>query len=99
MVHVSSAVVVPSKDVRLPRQARDAVARHRPVEVRSHDKPAYYVLHADDYALVEALLDRRRNGLPVPVAELLTDDDFEVLAEERELDAGLDRGVLASWEA
>jgi hypothetical protein len=27
----------------------------------------------------------------VPVAELLTDDDFEVLAEERGLDAGLDR--------
>jgi hypothetical protein len=69
------------------------------VEVRNHDKPAYYVLHADDYAVVEALLARRRRGLPVPVAELLTDDEFEVLAEERELDAGLDRGILAAWEA
>lgn len=99
MSSVSSAVVIPSKEVRLPRQARDAVAKHRPVEVRNHDKPAYYVLHADDYALVEALLDRHRSGLPVPVSELLTDDDFEVLAEERELDAGLDRGILATWEA
>jgi hypothetical protein len=36
------------------------------------------VLHADDYAVVEALLARHRRGLPVPVAELLTDDDFEV---------------------
>jgi PHD/YefM family antitoxin component YafN of YafNO toxin-antitoxin module len=96
---MSSAVVVPSKEVRLPRRARDAVAKHRPVEVRNHDKPAYYVLHADDYAVVEALLARHRRGLPLPVAELLTDDDFEVLAEERELDAGLDRGILAGWEA
>jgi hypothetical protein len=93
-----SAVVIPSKDVRRPRQARDAVSKHRPVEVRNHDKPAYYVLHADDYALVQGLLDRHRSGLPVPVGDLLTDDDFAVMAEERELDSGLDRGALASWE-
>lgn len=96
---MSSAVVVPSREVRMPRQARDAVAKHRPVEVRHHDKPAYYLLHADDYALVEALLDRHRSGLPVPVGDLLTDDDLAVLAEERELDAGLDRSILATWEA
>jgi len=95
---MTSAFVVASKEMRLPRRARDAVARHRVVEVRSHDKPAYYVLHADDYAAVEPLLARRRQGLPVPVADLLTDDDFEVLAEERGLEAGLDRGILASWE-
>jgi PHD/YefM family antitoxin component YafN of YafNO toxin-antitoxin module len=96
--HMLSAVIVPSKDVRLPRQARDAVSKHRPVEVRNHDKPTYYVLHADDYALVEGLLERHHRGLPVPVGELLTDDDFAVLAEEREFDGGLDRGILSSWE-
>lgn len=99
MGRMTSAVVVPSKDVRLPRQAREAVAKHRPVEVRSHDKPAYYVLHADDFAVVEALLARHQRGFPVPVGELLTEDDFEVLAEEHALDAGLDHGILASWES
>lgn len=96
---MSATLVVPGREVRLPRQARDAVAKHRPVEVRSHDKAAYYVLHADDFALVEGLLSRHRRGLPVPVADLLTDDDFDVLAEERERDAGLDAGILAAWEA
>lgn len=96
---MSVPVVVPGREVRLPRQARDAVAKHRPVEVRNHEKAAYYVLHADDYALVEPLLARHRRGLPIPVADLLTDDDFDVFAEERERDAGLDAGILAAWEA
>jgi aromatic ring-cleaving dioxygenase len=91
-------VIVPGRDVRLPRKARDAVARHRPVEVRHHDKPAYYVLHADDFAVIEHILERHRGGLSVPVTDLLTDDDFAVFADEREMDAGLDVGVLAAWE-
>lgn len=99
MSSVSAPVVVPGRDVRLPRQARIAVAQHRPVEVRSHNKAVYYVLHADDYALVEPILARNRRGLPVPVSELLTDDDFDVIAEERELDAGLATGILATWES
>jgi hypothetical protein len=67
--------------------------------VRSHDKPAFFVLHADDYALVEPLLVRRRQGLPIAIGELLTDDDFAVMDEERALDAGLDRSALSSWNA
>ncbi len=90
--------IVPGRDVRLPPKAREAVARHRPVEVRNHDKPAYYVLHVDDYAVVEHLLQRCHRGFSVPVTELLTDDDFAVLAAERELDAGLDAGILAAGE-
>jgi hypothetical protein len=35
----------------------------------------------------------------VPVSELLTDDDFDVIAEERELDAGLATGILTAWES
>jgi hypothetical protein len=95
---MSSPVVVPGRDVRLPREARDAVSRHRSVEVRNHDKPAYFVLHADDYALVEPILERHRRGFPVAVADLLTDDDFAVLAEERERDHGVDLGIMASWQ-
>lgn len=95
---IMTSVSVPGREVRLPPKAREAVAHRKPVEVRHHDKPAYYVLHADDYALVEPLLERRHRGLPVPVTELLTDDDFAVLDEERRLDSGLDRGIVSSWE-
>jgi hypothetical protein len=91
-------MTVTGREMRLPSRAREAIAQHRAVEVRNHDKPAYYVLHADDFALVAPLLDRHHRGLPVPVAELLSDDDFAVFAEERERDAGLDIGILASWE-
>lgn len=94
----SFVVTVAGREVRLPRAARDAVSRHYRVEVRNHDKPAFFVLHADDYALVEPILDRHRRGLPVPVADLLTDDDFAVLAEERERDQGLDIGIMAACQ-
>jgi hypothetical protein len=93
-----TTVIVPGRQVRLPANAREAVASHRTVEVRNHDKPVYYVIHADDYAVVEHLLQRHRRGLPVPVTDLLTDEDFAVLAEERDLDAGFDAGILAAWE-
>ena len=94
----SFVVIVPGRNVRLPREARDAVSRHCHVEVRNHDKPAYFVLHADDYALVAPILDRHRRGLPVPVGDLLTDDDFAVLAEERDRDRGLDVGIMSAWQ-
>jgi hypothetical protein len=98
MMAKMTPIAVPGREVRLPSKAREAVAQRRAVEVRHHDKPVFYVLHADDYALVEPLLERHHRGLPIPVTDLLTDDDFAVLAEEREHDAGLDRGIVAAWE-
>lgn len=96
---MSASVVVPGREVRLPQDARDAVRQHRPVEVQSHGKPVFYIVDPDAFATVAPILERRRRGEPVPVTDLLTDDDFAVLAEERERDAGLDAGVLADWES
>ncbi len=93
----SEPLVVFGRDVRLPSQARQAVALKRSVEVRAHDKAAFFVLHPDDYAIVEATLARHREGRPIPVAELLTDDDFAIMNEDRVDDAEINIGILASW--
>jgi hypothetical protein len=37
-----------AEEVRIPRRARDAVARHEVVLVVSHDRPAYVIVHPDD---------------------------------------------------
>jgi hypothetical protein len=37
-----------AEEVRIPRRARDAVARHEAVLVVSHDRPAYLIVHPDD---------------------------------------------------
>lgn len=92
-------VVVFGRDVRLPKRARHAVTLKRSVEVRAHDRASFFVLHPEDYALVEATLERHREGRPVPVGDLLTDDDFAIIEEERLEDAELDLGILASWDS
>jgi hypothetical protein len=78
---------VHAKDVRMPSAARQAVARHEPVQVVSHSQPQYVLLHFEDFELVAPLLERRRAGRPVPLNDLLTEDDFAFLAEESEDDA------------
>jgi len=95
---VNATLRIDAKHLRVPKRARDAVSEHRPVEVLSRAKPAYVLLHPEDYALVETIIDRRRRGLPVSIEDLLTEDDFAILAEEHEADGGLDSGILASWE-
>ncbi|HLI42170.1 MAG TPA: hypothetical protein VKV35_11075 [Streptosporangiaceae bacterium] len=40
--------VIRAEDVRIPRLARDAVARHEHVLVVSHDRPAFVIVHPDD---------------------------------------------------
>lgn len=93
-----TTVNVAASEVRVPEHARAAVAQHRPVCVVSHDRPRYVILHPDDFALLSPMLERHREGRPVPVEQLLTHEDFEVLAEERDADADLAAGILESWE-
>jgi hypothetical protein len=76
-----------AKDVRVPSSARKAVARHEPVQVVAHSEPQFVLLHVEDFELVAPLLERRRAGRPVPLNDLLTEDDFAFLEEEREEDA------------
>ncbi|MFB7878058.1 hypothetical protein ACFC06_22650 [Nocardia sp. NPDC056064] len=38
-----------AEEMRLPRRAKDAVDRHERVVVLSHDRPAYVIVHPDEY--------------------------------------------------
>jgi len=90
-----STTTVRAGDVRLPREAREALEQREPVTVTDRDRPAFVILHPDDYAYASPLLERRRQGLPIPVERLLTEDDFAIIREES-LDA-IDDGILESW--
>jgi hypothetical protein len=39
---------VRAEEVRIPRRAREAVARHEQVVVVNHERPAYVIVHPDD---------------------------------------------------
>ena len=75
-------VTVPATQVRIPPHAKDALARHEPVVVVKHERPSFVLISADAYALVGPLLERHRAGRPVPIEDLLTEEDLEVLAPE-----------------
>jgi|HubBroStandDraft_1064217.scaffolds.fasta_scaffold981710_1 hypothetical protein len=37
-----------AEDVRIPRYAREAVARHEPVVVENRERPVFVIVHPDD---------------------------------------------------
>ena len=39
-----------AEDVRIPRHAREAVARHERVTVMNRERPAFVIVHPDDTA-------------------------------------------------
>ena len=90
-------LAIGARQVRLPPQVREAIAQHRDVRVEFHDAPRFVIMHPDDYAMVVPLLERARRGLPVPVTDLLDEDDFAILEELRNEDEGLDEGILGAW--
>lgn len=51
-----------AEDVRIPRHAREAVARHEPVTVMNRERPAFVIVHPDDTA---AGLPPTRRGRPL----------------------------------
>jgi PHD/YefM family antitoxin component YafN of YafNO toxin-antitoxin module len=83
-----------ASSVRLPEVARAALENHRDVQVVVHRRPRYVLVNADDYALISPLLDRVRRGAPVPIEDLLDDDDFAIIAELEAEDEGLLFGAL-----
>ena len=78
---------VPATQVRIPPEAKEALVRDEPVVVVKHDRPSFVLISADAYALVSHLLERYRAGLPVPIEELLTEEDLEVFGLERVADS------------
>jgi hypothetical protein len=83
-----------ASSVRLPEDARIALESHRDVQVVAHRRPRYVLINADDYALISPLLDRVRQGTPLPIEDLLDDDDFAIIAELEAEDEGLLFGAL-----
>ena len=67
------------------------------MQVVAHRRPRYVLVNADDYALISPLLDRVRRGAPVPIEDLLDDDDFAIIAELEAEDEGLLCGALEAW--
>ena len=92
-----SETIVSASDVRIPNAGREALARHRPVVVLSHGRPMLYMIHPAEYDAVSGLLERRRRGQPVSVDELLDDEDFTLLREERAADRDLAQGIVEGW--
>ena len=83
-----------ASSVRLPEDARLALESHRDVQVVAHRRPRYVLVNADDYALISPLLERVRQGAPLPIEDLLDDDDFAIIAELEAEDEGLLFGAL-----
>lgn len=52
-----------AEEVRIPRRAREAVARHEQVVVVNRERPAYVIVHPDD----------RAAGRPAPRGKPLSD--------------------------
>ncbi len=90
-------LTIPSKNVRVPEQARQAVDNHEDVLVVSRGRARFVLLNAEDYALVSPILEKHRQGQPSPVEALLTADDLAILAEETDEADLLAEGMLESW--
>jgi hypothetical protein len=52
---------IKARDVRIPLQVREAVARHEDVVVLSRGRPAYVIIHPEDHA--QARLPARGRSL------------------------------------
>jgi hypothetical protein len=92
-----SEMIISASDVRIPNAGREALARHQPVVVQSHGRATLYMLHPAEYEAVSGLLERRRRGQSVSVDQLLDDEDFDLLREERAADRDLAQGIVESW--
>ena len=84
-------VELPATDVRLSMSAAEALANERPIVVTRYGTRSYVVLTAEQFALVEPLLELLAEGYAVPAELLMTEADLELermLAEDREPSPG-----------
>jgi hypothetical protein len=51
---------IKAEEVRIPRHAREAVARHEQVVVVNRERPAYVIVHPDDHAVASGPARRGR---------------------------------------
>jgi hypothetical protein len=67
-----------AEDVRIPRHAREAVARHEPVTVMNRERPAFVIVHPDDTAAAPPARRGRplREALGILASAALPDPGF-----------------------
>lgn len=68
-----------AEEVRIPRYAREAVARHEQVVVVNHERPAFVIMHPDDTAAGSPPARRGRplrEALGLLAVAALPDPDF-----------------------
>lgn len=68
-----------AEDMRLPRHAREAVARHEHVTVMNRERPAFVIVHPDDTAASPPLARRGRplhEALGILASAASPDPDF-----------------------
>jgi hypothetical protein len=59
---------IKADEVRIPRRAREAVARHENVVVMNRERPAFVIMHPDDHG--QAMPSRRGRPLRDALARL-----------------------------
>lgn len=73
-------MTIRAEDVRIPRRAREAVARHEKVTVMNRERPAFVIVHPDDTSTAAATPARRgrrlREALGILATVALPDPGF-----------------------
>lgn len=80
-------VEIPAHEVRLPAEAVEALAAHRPVAVTRYGRRQHVVLANEQFELVAPLLELLEQGAAVSPELLMTGQDLALerdLAEDRE---------------
>ena len=84
-------VELPATDVRLSASAAQALSTEVPVVVTRYGRRSHVVLSAEQFALIEPLLELLAEGAAVPAELLMSEDDLDLeraLAEDREPSPG-----------
>jgi hypothetical protein len=73
-------MTIRAEDVRIPRSAREAVARHEQVTVMNRERPVFVIVHPDDTGTAAATPARRgrrlREALGILATAALPDPSF-----------------------
>lgn len=65
-------VIIRAEEVRIPKHAREAVAKHEPVVVMNRERPVFRIVHPDDAASAIAPIARRGRPMAEVVEMLAT---------------------------
>lgn len=85
---------VPSREIRLPARAVEALAAHRPVAVTRYGRRLHVLLTEEQFSLLEPLLELLQEGATVSPELLRSAEDIEL---ERAL--GADREATEAENA